>query len=62
MKITVARAGYAGLSKLSCKLKVISDLDSFKTISDLILSNRISDTIKDVKNNVYSRYLTEINK
>ena len=57
MKITVARAGYAGLSKLYCKLKVISDLDSFKTISDLILSNRISGTIKDVKNNVYSRYL-----
>jgi hypothetical protein len=57
VKITVARAGYEGLSKIFCKSEVISVLDSLKIISDLIFVNRISDFIKDEKNNVYSRYL-----
>lgn len=44
-------------SKTFYKSDVISDLDSFKTISDLIITNRISDSIKDVKDKVYSRDL-----
>lgn len=37
--------------------KVISDLDDFKKISDVILVNRISDDIRDVENKVYTRDL-----
>ena len=37
--------------------KVIKDLDEFKKLSDLIVANRISDDISDVKNKVYTRDL-----
>ena len=37
--------------------KVIKDLDEFKKLSDLIVTNRISDDISDVKDKVYTRDL-----
>ncbi|KUP04410.1 UDP-glucose 6-dehydrogenase [Bacillus coahuilensis p1.1.43] len=37
--------------------KVIKDLEEFKTISDVIVTNRLSDEIKDVKEKVYTRDL-----
>ena len=37
--------------------KVIKDLDEFKKLSDLIVANRISDDISDVKDKVYTRDL-----
>ena len=35
--------------------KVIKDLDEFKKISDVIVANRLSETLKDVENKVYTR-------
>ena len=35
--------------------KVIKDLDEFKKISDVIVANRLSENILDVKNKVYTR-------
>lgn len=35
--------------------KVIKDLDEFKKISDVIVANRLSDNIMDVKDKVYTR-------
>ncbi len=35
--------------------KVISDLDEFKKMSDIIVANRLSDDIQDVKDKVYTR-------
>jgi UDPglucose 6-dehydrogenase len=35
--------------------KVIKDLDEFKKISDVIIANRLSDTLKDVEEKVYTR-------
>jgi len=35
--------------------KVIKDLDSFKEMSDVIIANRISDNLLDVKSKVYTR-------
>ena len=35
--------------------KVIKDLDTFKNISELIISNRIDENILDVKHKVFSR-------
>ncbi|MDA7817555.1 nucleotide sugar dehydrogenase [Sulfurimonas sp.] len=35
--------------------KVIKDLDDFKKISDVIVANRLSDALIDVKNKVYTR-------
>jgi len=35
--------------------KVIKDLNEFKTISDVIVANRLSDSIIDVKDKVYTR-------
>jgi len=35
--------------------KVIKDLDEFKKISDVIVANRLSDDIKNVKDKVYTR-------
>jgi len=35
--------------------KVIKDLDSFKEMSDVIIANRISENLLDVKNKVYTR-------
>ena len=37
--------------------KVIKKLDDFKKLSDLIIANRISDEIKDVKSKIYTRDL-----
>ncbi len=37
--------------------KVISDLDEFKNLSDIIVANRLTDDIKDVKDKVYTRDL-----
>lgn len=37
--------------------RVIKDLDKFKKISDVIVANRMSDEIKDVKEKVYTRDL-----
>ncbi|MDI9512746.1 MAG: UDP-glucose 6-dehydrogenase, partial [Eubacteriales bacterium] len=34
---------------------VIKDLDEFKKISDVIITNRLSDEIKDVREKVYTR-------
>ncbi|MCD6212698.1 MAG: nucleotide sugar dehydrogenase [Sulfurovum sp.] len=35
--------------------KVIKDLDEFKKISDVIVANRLSDSIMDIKDKVYTR-------
>ena len=35
--------------------KVIKDLNTFKTMSDVIIANRISENIIDVKEKVYTR-------
>ncbi len=35
--------------------KVIKDLDEFKKMSDVIVANRLSDAIADVKEKVYTR-------
>lgn len=37
--------------------KVIKDLDEFKSISDVIVANRLSENIEDVKSKVYTRDL-----
>ena len=37
--------------------KVIQDLDEFKKLSDLIIANRMSDDLMDVKNKLYTRDL-----
>ena len=39
------------------KSRVIKDLDEFKKLSDVIVANRLSDEIKDVKEKVYTRDL-----
>jgi UDPglucose 6-dehydrogenase len=35
--------------------RVISDLEEFKNISDIIVANRISKNLEDVKDKIYSR-------
>jgi len=35
--------------------KVIKDLDTFKSQSDIIVANRISEDIQDVEDKVYTR-------
>ena len=35
--------------------RVISDLDEFKRISDVIITNRWDDVLEDVKDKVYTR-------
>ena len=35
--------------------KVIKDLDEFKKISDVVVANRLSDSIMDIKDKVYTR-------
>ena len=37
--------------------EVIKDLDEFKKISDVIVANRLTDDIKNVKEKVYTRDL-----
>ena len=41
--------------------KVIKDLDEFKKLSDLIIANRMSDDLMDVKNKLYTRDLFNSN-
>ena len=41
--------------------KVIQDLDEFKKLSDLIIANRMSDDLMDVKNKLYTRDLFNSN-
>jgi UDPglucose 6-dehydrogenase len=41
--------------------KVIKDLDEFKNISDVIVANRLTDDIQDVKDKVYTRDLFNSN-
>jgi len=41
--------------------KVIKDLDEFKKLSDLIVANRMSDDLMDVKNKLYTRDLFNSN-
>jgi UDPglucose 6-dehydrogenase len=41
--------------------KVIKDLDEFKKLSDLIVANRMSDDLRDVKDKVYTRDLFNSN-
>ncbi|WP_373032381.1 nucleotide sugar dehydrogenase, partial [Sulfurovum sp.] len=36
-------------------LKVVKDIDAFKQVSDVIVANRLSDSIVDVKDKVYTR-------
>ena len=36
-------------------LKVIKELNEFKTISDVIVANRVEDSLSDVKDKVYTR-------
>ena len=42
-------------------LKLIKDLEDFKKMSDLIVANRMSDDLKDVKHKVYTRDLFNSN-
>ncbi|MDD3475401.1 MAG: UDP binding domain-containing protein, partial [Sulfurimonas sp.] len=35
--------------------RVIKDLDEFKKISDVVVANRLSDNIMDIKDKVYTR-------
>jgi UDPglucose 6-dehydrogenase len=41
--------------------EVIKDLDEFKKISDVIVANRLTDDIQDVKDKVYTRDLFNSN-
>jgi UDPglucose 6-dehydrogenase len=36
-------------------VEFINDLESFKKISDVILANRIDESLEDVKNKIYTR-------
>lgn len=45
------------LEERFCGNRVISDLDEFKEISDVILANRYQDDLKDVMDKVYTRDL-----
>ena len=35
--------------------KVMKDLDAFKKLSDVVVANRLSDSIMDIKEKVYTR-------
>ena len=37
--------------------RVIRDLDEFKKVSDVVIANRLDDSIKDIKNKIYTRDL-----
>ena len=37
--------------------KVIKDLDEFKKVSDIIVTNRLCENLSDVEENIYTRDL-----
>ena len=39
------------------KLQVISDFDEFKKLSNVILANRLDDSLKDIKDKIHQRFI-----
>lgn len=52
MKIAIAGTGHVGLSN---GITVIKYINKFKTLSDVIVANRLEDAISGMKEKVYTR-------